>query len=154
MFLVGLVLLLASSAGAIEGKVVKVADGDTFTMIDESGQKVKVRFYGIDCPESDQPFGAEAGEFTSSLVLNQIVSVEVTGIGNYGRSIGIITLADGTNLNQALLAEGLAWWNHEYNDQLDYAELESLARRDHLGLWKSRTSIPPSAWRRLRDKLK
>ncbi len=150
----GFVLFGSFSAVALEGKVVKVADGDTFTMIDTDGNKVKVRFYAIDCPESDQAFGPEAGEFTSSFVLGKHVQVEVTDIGNYGRSIGIVFLEDGRNLNKMLLSEGLAWWNHEYNDEFEYAELEIGARQQLLGLWKSRTAIPPSAWRRLRGQLK
>lgn len=57
----------------IEGTVTKVSDGDTIHVTDRLGTKVKVRFYGIDCPETEksnkrtghiskagQPYGEES----------------------------------------------------------------------------------------------
>ena len=38
----------------IEGKVVKVSDGDTINVQDSLGTKVKVRLYGIDAPETEK----------------------------------------------------------------------------------------------------
>ncbi len=35
----------------ISGKVVKVADGDTFTMLVKGNRQVRGRMYGIDAPE-------------------------------------------------------------------------------------------------------
>ena len=39
--------------------VVKIHDGDTITVVSH-GASQRVRLAGIDCPESDQPYGAEA----------------------------------------------------------------------------------------------
>ena len=39
----------------LEGKVIKVADGDTITIIDNSDNKYRIRLGGIDPPEKDQP---------------------------------------------------------------------------------------------------
>ncbi|MCA9417874.1 MAG: hypothetical protein KC917_16470, partial [Candidatus Omnitrophica bacterium] len=44
------------------GQVLTVADGDTMTLRVD-GQKVKVRLQGIDCPERQQAYGQEAGDF-------------------------------------------------------------------------------------------
>lgn len=58
-----LLLCLAATAFArseIEGKVVRVADGDTITVLAPGNQQVKVRLYGIDCPERKQAFGQRA----------------------------------------------------------------------------------------------
>ncbi|MBT6295987.1 MAG: nuclease, partial [Nitrospina sp.] len=61
---VGFYLLLAVvsslSAETIIGKVVKVADGDTFTIVDSKGFKYKIRLAGIDAPEQDQPYGKKS----------------------------------------------------------------------------------------------
>lgn len=40
----------------ISGKVVRVADGDTITILDSDNTQTRVRFYGIDCPEIGQDF--------------------------------------------------------------------------------------------------
>jgi endonuclease YncB( thermonuclease family) len=58
--LIGLILLTLYSpalAGILEGKVVKVADGDTITIMDAEGDKHRIRLDGIDAPEKDQPHG-------------------------------------------------------------------------------------------------
>ena len=39
------------SAKTIKGKVIKVIDGDTVTMVDGNGFKHRVRLAGIDAPE-------------------------------------------------------------------------------------------------------
>jgi endonuclease YncB( thermonuclease family) len=44
------------------GKVVKVYDGDTITILVD-GKKEKIRFYGIDAPEKKQSYGS-ATRFT------------------------------------------------------------------------------------------
>ena len=55
-------LLLYSSALAdtLQGKVVKIADGDTITIRDGQNQKHRIRLGGIDAPEKDQPYGKES----------------------------------------------------------------------------------------------
>lgn len=40
--------------------VVDVTDGDTLTVEGSAGETVTVRLWGIDAPETSQPFGAEA----------------------------------------------------------------------------------------------
>jgi len=41
----------------IVGRVVKVSDGDTITVLTATKDQVKVRLHGIDAPESKQAFG-------------------------------------------------------------------------------------------------
>lgn len=45
-----LFFVVSSFIFAFTGKVVKVADGDTITVL-SNGKSVRVRFYGIDAPE-------------------------------------------------------------------------------------------------------
>jgi endonuclease YncB( thermonuclease family) len=44
----------------LTGKVVAIADGDTFAVLDESKTQHKIRLAGIDAPEKGQPFGTKA----------------------------------------------------------------------------------------------
>ena len=59
LFVAGLSLLAAfANAETLTGRVIKVADGDTVTMLDESNVQRKIRLSGIDAPERKQPYGA------------------------------------------------------------------------------------------------
>lgn len=44
----------------LKGKVIRVADGDTITLLDSSNNQIRIRLYGIDCPEAKQDFGTAA----------------------------------------------------------------------------------------------
>jgi endonuclease YncB( thermonuclease family) len=66
--IVALLVHIAATAVAakphyeIAGKVVKIADGDTLTVLDASNTQHKIRLAGIDAPEKAQPFGTKARE--------------------------------------------------------------------------------------------
>ena len=53
------------------GRVVAVIDGDTITVEQGEGIRVKIRLWGIDCPESDQPWGDRATAFTTEKCLGK-----------------------------------------------------------------------------------
>jgi endonuclease YncB( thermonuclease family) len=74
------------------------------------GAAERIRRWGIDCPESKQPFGTRAKQFTGDLAFGQTVTVRVRDIDRYKRTVAEITLPDGRNLNQELVRAGLAWW--------------------------------------------
>lgn len=57
-------------------------------------------------------------------------------------------LADGTNVNQALVKEGMGWWYRKYAPQDTMLEKwETDAREAAKGLW-SDSNPPPWGWRR------
>lgn len=43
---------LVSHAQVLQGKVVRIADGDSFTLLTEGKMQVRVRMHGIDAPEN------------------------------------------------------------------------------------------------------
>jgi len=55
--------------------VVGVSDGDTIKVM-RAHEQVKVRLYGIDCPEKGQPFSSKAKQFTSEMAFGKIVEIE------------------------------------------------------------------------------
>jgi endonuclease YncB( thermonuclease family) len=54
-----LVTVLAMPAGAVElhGRIVRVADGDTVTIVDAAKRQHRIRIVGIDAPKRRQAFG-------------------------------------------------------------------------------------------------
>ena len=78
------------------------------------GAAEKIRLWGIDCPESKQPFGTRAKQFTGDLAFGKTVAVRVRDVDRYHRTVAEVILPDGRNLNQELVRAGLAWWYQQY----------------------------------------
>jgi endonuclease YncB( thermonuclease family) len=130
------------------GKVTKVADGDTFTLIDSYGKISKIRVYGIDCPELNQPFGKDAKRFTTNLILNQTVFIEKISKDRNGRVVAKVYYNNRQSLNEELLRKGMAWHFTKYDKSASYAALERQAKASKVGLWAFSNPIAPWDWRR------
>src|SRR5215472_16406920 len=139
---------LLAYAEQFTGKVVGILDGDTISVLRE-GKAVKVRLYGVDTPEKAQAFGTQARKFTSDLVFQRDVTVEIRATDRYGRLVGEVLLPDGRSLNQELVKAALAWWYRPYapNDPT-LAQLEAEARTAKRGLWADAQPVPPWQWRK------
>lgn len=57
VFILFLLCRVAYAQKEIVGKVISIADGDTFTMLINGNQQIKIRLHGIDCPEKGQDYG-------------------------------------------------------------------------------------------------
>lgn len=138
-----LILLFAASTATAQltGKVVRVHDGDTFTMVDSLGDTTIVRLQGIDCPELHQPYGYQARRRTNQLIYGRTVQVQAVTKDKYRRTIGIVSIG-GQNLNMLLLREGLAWHYKKYDNSAYAASLEENARETKTGIW----SLPVAPW--------
>jgi len=143
-----LITTVAIGQEILIGKVVKVADGDTITILTSDFSQVPIRLQGIDCPEKAQDFGKVAKQFTSDLVFGKIVKVEVVDSDRYGRAIGIVTLPDGKVLNNELLKAGLAWHYIQYDHSKKMNDLEAQAKSKRLGLWLQPNAVAPWLFRR------
>jgi len=130
----------------LSGEVVRVADGDTFTMLVE-GKQQRIRLHGIDCPERGQPFSRVATRFTKNLLASGTVRVQPTDTDRYGRIVGIVWINDTINLNERLLQAGLAWHYAHYDNNPDWAGIENKARMAQRGLWAEKDVTPPWEWR-------
>jgi endonuclease YncB( thermonuclease family) len=75
-------------AGVIEGTIVKIADGDTITVLDSNKEQHRVRIAGIDAPEKRQPFGNASRKRLVELVARKDVRVEFDKHDRYGRNVG------------------------------------------------------------------
>jgi endonuclease YncB( thermonuclease family) len=123
---------------------VRVVDGDTIHLGDS-----RIRLHGIDAPESDQacldpqgePWacGDDATERLVALIGDEEVHCTQRDIDRYRRIIGEC-FAGETNLNAALVEEGLAFAYRRYS--MDYALLEDDAREARRGFWSGEVQAP------------
>src|SRR5204863_1110196 len=98
------------------GRVVRIADGDTITVLDGSNAQHRIRLQGIDAPESHQAFGTQSKKNLSELIFDKDVTVEYEKIDRYGRIVGKITLA-GTDIDLEQIKAGMAWHYKDYQDE-------------------------------------
>jgi len=138
----------AASFADFSGKVVAVKDGDTLEVL-TNRVAVRVRLYGIDCPEKGQAFGQKAKQFTSDQVFGKTVKVIEKDRDRYGRTVEKVTLEDGRSLNRELVRAGLAWWYRQYaKKDAELKTLEREAREAKAGLWADADPVLPWDWRK------
>lgn len=151
-FLFLLFFAISSFAEELIGKVIKVSDGDTITVLDSNNQKHKIRLKGIDAPESQQVFGGISTQSLSELVYDKEVQVSWDKKDKYSRILGKV-IVEGIDANYEQLIKGLAWYYKQYErdlndaDKQKYSRAEDLARNNKLGLWANSKSIPPWEFR-------
>ncbi|WP_027358057.1 thermonuclease family protein [Desulforegula conservatrix] len=145
-----LLIFISSPVFALEGKVVGISDGDTVTVLTPEKQQIKVRLYGVDCPESHQDYGQKAKQFTSDLVFSKTVDLEKIDTDRYGRTVGVIKVGN-TVLNEELLKNGFAWYYGQYCKKpfcSQWQQLESQAKSKKAGLWAGNSPVAPWDFRK------
>ena len=149
-FAISVFLVIASlvlDAQTLQGKVVRVADGDTITILDSTNVQNKVRLNKIDAPEKKQAFGEVSRKHLASMVAGNVVKVEWTKKDKYGRILGDISIGT-TNVNLRMVQDGLAWHFKAFDNTPAYAQAENEARAKKIGLWKDANPIPPWEFRK------
>jgi endonuclease YncB( thermonuclease family) len=136
--LITVVTTLPAVAQTRTATVLSIGDGDTMR-VREGNRTVNVRLACIDAPESSQaPFGAQARQQLQALApVGSSVELRIKATDRYGRSVAELTRG-GRNLNQALVASGVAFVYWQYItgcDRQTYGRLETEARLKGLGVW-------------------
>ncbi|MFH7321582.1 thermonuclease family protein [Desulfurivibrio sp. D14AmB] len=153
LLLVCCLLLVASvHAATWPARVTNISDGDTIRVITPDGKQERIRFYGIDAPESGQPYGKAATQFVESAIAAAGYKVDIVEVerDRYGRIVGMV-IVDGVNLNREVVKAGFAWVYGQYCKKPECREwkaLENKARDGKLGLWGEPGPVPPWDWRR------
>ncbi len=131
-------------------KVIGIKDGDTFVLLID-GKEQTIRFAHIDCPEKKQPFGNKAKQFVSDVSFGTYVTLKINPKNKYDRNkrlIAEVILKDGRNINKELVKNGLAWHFKKYSDSQEYAQLETEAKNNKIGLWSEPNPTAPWEWRK------
>ena len=137
----------SSSSSDLVGRVVKVADGDTITVLDASKTQHKIRLQGIDAPEKGQAFGKVSRQYLAGMVAGREVRVAWQKKDRYQRILGTV-FVDGKEANLEMLKAGLAWHYKKYDSTPAYAQAESEARAAKRGLWQDKSPIEPESFRK------
>jgi endonuclease YncB( thermonuclease family) len=135
-----------AAGDVIVGKVVKIADGDTLTVLDDDNAQHRIRLFGIDAPEKSQAFGNQSKKSLSEKVFGESVRVEVTDIDRYGREVGRIYLGD-RFINLEQVHDGYAWRYTTYDRHHEFDAAEAEARAHRRGLWAAPHPTPPWEFR-------
>ncbi len=134
------------SRGPVSARVLRVVDGDTIEVRLAGGRTDRVRYIGMDTPESVKPgvpvqcFAERASHFNERLVAGRTVTLRV-GVeprDRYGRLLAYV-YAGPTFVNAELVRRGYARTltiapNDAYARR--FAALERQARDARRGLWK------------------
>ena len=146
-----LCLVLAAQAIAatsqFTGVVIAVADGNTLTVLTTDKQQVKIRLYGVDCPERNRHFGAPAKQATSDAVFGKNVTVQPIHTNSYGQMAAVILMPGGKSLNEHLVRNGMALVNPQFCTQEEICnplrKLEQAAKGQRRGVWADKDQMPP-----------
>lgn len=155
-FVILLFLLVnAVAAETFRGRVVKVYDGDSISIILlDTLDEQEIRLQGADAPERGQPCWREAQLFMAELLHGGIVRVEVEKRDRYKRLVGRVFLEDkeGLDVEKALIRAGLAWHYSYFNHEPDLANAQKEAQAEKLGIWQESDPIDPYLWRKAKKK--
>jgi micrococcal nuclease len=147
-----------SSVFLFEGKVVRVADGDTITVELSDKTRERIRLIGIDTPEMDasknapREYGSlsqdhlaewaqKAKDFTSEQLLYDTVTISYDPMAGkrdqYDRVLGYVTLSDGRDFNLMLIEEGYArvYTKETFDRKQDYIDALKIAQKYEIGMW-------------------
>lgn len=137
----------------IQGKVVKVVDGDTAYVLDATNTQHKIRFAGMDAPERGQAYGKKATNTLKGWIAAKQVCVDYEKTDRWQRKIGTIVYQN-KNINLAMVQAGYGWHYKKYQreqtaaERKAFAQAEQQARNAKLGLWADPHAQAPWEYRK------
>ena len=139
---------LPTFAASFDCRVTGIANGDTFSCLDASGEHVRVKLAEIDTPELQQPYGSQARQALASYIFGKTVTLTAKGRDVAGRTLARVRAGD-SEINSELVRTGNAWANRGHLDDRALLNLEAVARELGRGLWSlpKADQLPPWEWR-------
>ncbi|EFF4274633.1 thermonuclease family protein, partial [Escherichia coli] len=134
--------ILSTLNQEIQGKVIRVLDGDTIEVLQDK-KPVRIRLANIDAPEKKQAFGRWSANQLKALLAAQPVTVTYTQTDRYGRIIGHVFTTNGTDASRFMVQSGAAWVYERYNVDESLPALQREAQEQKRGLWVDANPVPP-----------
>jgi len=147
-----LLLISASPTEFITAKVVKVSDGDTFTVLTEKKKQTRIRIYGIDAPETGQPYSEKSRLYLANMIAGRVVTIEVKSNDKYGRKVAKVKTETINDVGLEMLRAGYAWHYSHFDNTKAYVQAEQEAREKRVGLWADKNPVNPYEYRNLKKK--
>ena len=132
------VLLLAGTACAWQGRVVKVLDGDTVQIMNCHGKSVRIHLYGVEAPQTSQYFGQQSVRYFAGLVGDRTVEVVNIGRDERGRMRSLVWV-DGVSVNEEMVRAGYAWVSNPLGLSPScerWLGVQVAAREQRTGMWR------------------
>lgn len=131
-------LSLTTSAETLLGKVIKVTDGESFTVELEDKSVIDVCIYAIDTPNKTKEKSSfdAAKKKLEKLILSQTVVIEVYYRDTTGRPVAKISTANIADVATQLLKLGAVRHLPNIDDTSDYKIAEDFAKQHKFGIWK------------------
>jgi len=109
-------------------------------------RQYRIRFRGIDAPESDQTYGPESGDLLRGAVAGKPCRVLVHTEDRYGRVVADVW-SGGVWMQEMMLREGAAWHYTDFDSDPLLAQWEAEAKSARRGLWGDPAPLEPWTWR-------
>ena len=124
----------------IRVKNVDIIDGDSLGVTLPTGERCEVRLAGIDAPELDQPFGAQARGHLY-LITGRSGYIFVRDIDDYGRIVAEMYCGRHQSLNLSMISAGYAYNYPRFIELHRGKSEENVARRKRRGMWASESQL-------------
>lgn len=131
----------------IQGKVVRIIDGDTFDLLTQDSVKHRIRLNGIDCPERKQDYYQVCKDALSRYIFSKNVELITHGTDKWKRIIADVYVND-TFINYQMLRNGYAWHFKKYSKDKVLSGAEADAKKEQIGLWKMNGPVAPWKYRK------
>lgn len=132
-------LLAGWASPVLEGRVIKVAGGDSLVLLDSRAQEHPIRLAFVDAPSLAQSFGEESQAALASMTLGKPVWARLTGEDGQGRVIADVIEPGGRSVNLELIKRGLVWHDdfqtQTASERDTYRSALLDAQRARRGIW-------------------
>ncbi len=115
-----LLVSCSATAGTLFGTVTEIDDGDTITIICLK-RPLKVHLMGIDAPAKQQAYADVSRQHLSDLILNKLVVVEYSGLGDNALIVGKVFLKE-TDVGAQMIRDGVAWYDRTFDTMLSESQ--------------------------------
>ncbi len=145
-----------AAAIQLEGRVIRVVNGDKLVVLDANNTQHRVRLATVDVPNRGQRYAEEATANLVRLVTNKNVKVEWSRKNRNGYLVGKVLL-DGKDVGLLQISSGFAWHYRMFSnwqssdDRQAYSGAQAIAVAMGAGLWSDLSPTPPWEFREKRQ---